>query len=421
MLKGEKVRFDIHNILFSIYKFNLNLTNNSIKKIIDRQKKEDVAFLYSVTLSSMRYHFHCLKIVDKYIKKKIRDQEKILLISAITQIVFLDFKQYAVINCSVEIAKKLKLYSGLINASLKKIAQNKKELKEININFNDFPSWFKKETSYLSSIEKERFLKHFYKEPNIHIVFKDEDKFKNFEEILIKTSKVSGFLLNKKDITSKQSFIRGDWWVQDFSSFFPIHNLLEKSKDKKFLDACSAPGGKSFQLLSKNLNVTLNDKSKSRIEILKSNLRRLKFSPQIFNKDFTKFSESDKYDCIIIDAPCSALGTIRKNPEILFKNKGPNFKDLNSLQEDMLEKASVLLNQNGFIIYMVCSFLKNETIDQINKFLKKNSNFFLLDFTLTKEQSNYSKLIEKNFMITLPDNILNNSIDGYFAACLEKK
>ena len=57
----------------------------------------------------------------------------------------------------------------------------------------------------------------------------------------------------------------------------------------------------------------------------------MKFSPQIFNKDFTKFSESDKYDCIIIDAPCSALGTIRKNPEILFKNKGPNFKDLNYL------------------------------------------------------------------------------------------
>ena len=114
MIKGEKVRFDIHNILFSIYKLNLTLNNNFIKKIINRQKREDIALLHSVTLNSMRYHLHCLKIIDKYIKKKIRDHEKILLISAITQIVFLEFKEYAVINCSVEIAKKLKLYSGLL-------------------------------------------------------------------------------------------------------------------------------------------------------------------------------------------------------------------------------------------------------------------------------------------------------------------
>ena len=421
MIKGEKVRFDIHNILFSIYKLNQTLNNNSIKKIINRQKREDIALLHSVTLNSMRYHLHCLKIIDKYIKKKIRDHEKILLISAITQIVFLEFKEYAVINCSVEIAKKLKLYSGLINACLKNIAKDKIELKKININFDNFPSWFQKETIYFSDNEKRQFLKYFHNEPNIHIVFKDENKLTNFEEKLIKTSSVSGFLLNKKDITSKKSFARGDWWVQDFSSFFPLHNFLEKNKNKKFLDACAAPGGKSFQLLSKNLSVTLNDKSRVRIEILKSNLKRLKYNPQVLNKDFTKFSEVEKYDCIIIDAPCSSVGTIRKNPEILFKKKGPNFKELNYLQKNMLDKASVLVNQNGCIIYMACSFFKNETVDQINTFLKKNSNFLLLNFKLIKENINYSKLIKENFMITLPDNILNNSIDGYFAAYLKKK
>ena len=83
----------------------------------------------------MRLHLHCLKIINKYIKKKLRDHEKILLISAITQIVFLDFKEYAVINCSVEISKKLKLYPGIINASLKKIAKNKIEFKKIQITF----------------------------------------------------------------------------------------------------------------------------------------------------------------------------------------------------------------------------------------------------------------------------------------------
>ena len=85
------------------------------------------------------------------IKKKLRDQEKILLISAITQIVFLNFKEYAVINCSVEIAKKLNLYPGIINATLKKIAKNKNDLKQIKISFSDLPLWFQKKTSFLSN------------------------------------------------------------------------------------------------------------------------------------------------------------------------------------------------------------------------------------------------------------------------------
>ena len=420
MIKGEKVRFDIHNILFSIYKFNNTLESTSIKKIIDKHKKEDVSFIFNVTLNSMRLQIHSLKILKKYIKKKLRDHEKILLISAITQIVFLDFKEYAVINCSVEISKKLKMYPALINASLKEIAKNKKKLKNIKISYNDLPEWFRKKTNSLAIYEKEQFLENFYKEPDVHIVFKNREKLNTFDEGLIKTSSTSGFLLNKKEIESKKSFIKGDWWVQDFSSFFPINNIEFKNQDLKLLDACSAPGGKAFQLLSKNLKVTLNDKSKRRIQTLKSNLNRLKFYPKVLNKDFIKFDKHEKFDFIIIDAPCSAIGTIRKNPEIFFKSKIPDFDGLNNLQQNMLEKAALLLNEGGNILYMTCSFIKNETFDQINKFLKNNSNFVVANFTLTEESYNFSKLVKDNLMITIPDKILNNNIDGYFATNLKK-
>ena len=90
---------------------------------------------------------------------------------------------------------------------------------------SDLPYWFQKKTNYLSINEKQQFLKNFCKEPNIHIVFKDEDKLNQFEDKIIKTSKISGFLIDKKDITNKKSFINGDWWVQDFSSFLPIYNF----------------------------------------------------------------------------------------------------------------------------------------------------------------------------------------------------
>ena len=420
MIKGVKIRFEIQNILFSIYKFNKTLNNSSVKNQINKQKKEDISFLYNVILNSMRLHLHCLKIINIFIKKKLRDQERILLISAITQIVFLDFKEYAVINCSVEIAKKLKLYPGLINASLKNIAKNKNDLKQTKIDFDDLPLWFKKNTQFLSSYKKKQFLENFYKEPNIHIIFKDEEKLKKFEDKLFKTSIVSGFLLDGKNFQHRNSFVKGDWWVQDFSSFLPLYNFEQLNENMIFLDACAAPGGKSFQILSKKYNIVLNDKNKTRIQTLKANLKRLNLSAQILNEDFIQFDNKRKYDVIIIDAPCSAIGTIRRNPEIFFKNRGPNFNELVSLQENMLKKASFLLNTNGFIIYMTCSFLKIETIDQVEKFLKLNNDFLLSSFKLKENKSNYSKLIKNDFMITIPNTIFNYNIDGYFAAFLKK-
>ena len=103
--------------------------------------------------------------------------------------------------------------------------------------------------------------------------------------------------------------------------FFPLYNLPIKDTNKKFLDVCSAPGGKAFQILSRKFNVVLNDKNIQRTKILKSNLKRLNFDTKIINQDFTKFRDDTKYDCIIIDAPCSAIGTIRRNPEIFLKIK----------------------------------------------------------------------------------------------------
>ena len=222
MIKGEKIRFDIHNILYSINKHNTTLNNINLKKLIQKYNKADVAFINNVTLNSMRFNIHTNKITNKYIKKKLKNHERILLTSAITQIVFLNFKEYAVINCSVEIAKKLKIYPGLINATLKNIAKDKSELKNIKIKFEDLPTWFKVKTISLSNYEKNKFLNNYFQEPDMHIAFKNKNSINNFEEKLIKTSDVSGFLKNKKNITDKKSFKRGDWWVQDFSSFFSI-------------------------------------------------------------------------------------------------------------------------------------------------------------------------------------------------------
>ena len=115
-----------------------------------------------------------------------------------------------------------------------------------------------------------------------------------------------------------------------------------------------------------------------------------------------------------------AVGTIRKNPEIFFKNKSPDFKSLLDLQGKLLDKASFLLNKNGLILYMVCSFLEDETVGQINKFLLRHKNFEIYNLKKISKNLKYSKFLKKNFMLTLPDTIHDHNIDGYFACYLEK-
>ena len=151
-----------------------------------------------------------------------------------------------------------------------------------------------------------------------------------------------------------------------------------------------------------------------------SNLKRLKFKAKILNFDAINFKNIGQYDFIILDSPCSAVGTIRKNPEIFFRTKQPNFDKLIKTQKLLLDTASKLLKKNGIILYMVCSFLKSETDEQIYKFLEKNKNFSINKFFQMNKSIINNNFIKDNKMITLPSHINDFKIDGYFATYLRK-
>jgi len=421
MNTGDNLRFTIHNILYDVRRYGSTI-DRSFSKIIDRNiSSRDMAFINNVSLNTMRYSIHSRKILLMYVKKKPKIHEEILLCCAITQIVFLDFKEYAVINSTVEISKKLKLFHGFINACLRRITKDKNKLKNTKIIYSDLPAWFKKKTIDLSKFQKNLFLENFYSEPNLHLVFKDKFSLSNFEEKLSKTSGVSGFLVNKLKLENIKSYKSGNWWVQDFSSSFPLCNIEEKIINKSCLDMCAAPGGKSFQILSKNKKIDLNDISIKRTEILKKNLRRLNFNPKITNIDINNIEKKQKYDFIILDAPCSAIGTIRKNPEIFYREKEPKLKELINLQKKMLDVASKILKENGIILYMVCSFLEIETTGQINNFLLTNKNFSLNDFSFENKNLSNNQFIKNKKMLVLPSVFNNYNIDGYFAVYLRKE
>ena len=202
----------------------------------------------------------------------------------------------------------------------------------------DFPNWFVKQINDKKKFNADKFIKTFCDQPSLHLVFKSEKYLNNFKEPHIKSSKNSAFIETKKKVRSIHNFEKGEWWVQDFASMLPLA-INPKIKNLNILDMCAAPGGKAFQILSNN-KVILNDINIKRISKLKTNLSRLKFNPKIMNLNGLDFDENHKFDMVILDAPCSSIGTIRKHPEIFFKSKKPDFGSLNLLQKNLLQKSS---------------------------------------------------------------------------------
>ena len=194
----------------------------------------------------------------------------------------------------------------------------------------------------------------------------------------------------------------------------PIY-LSPEIQGKKILDMCAAPGGKAFQLISLENNVTLNDLSQKRASILKENLSRLKFNNNIKNLNALDISEKKKFDVVVLDSPCSGVGTLRRNPDILFKKKSPNLDFLIKVQENLINKAAKLLNKDGILIYMVCSFFYDETKGIKNKFLNKNKNFSQYSFNLKLNEKFKGFLDVDGDIYSIPSSFKNHMVDGFYS------
>ena len=424
MQKGLQTRLSVYLILKSLIN-NKSTYDKLFKSEIEKNKysARDINFIQSVVLSSLRHNMQVKKIIDKFANKKINEDTYILLLSAITQLVFLNFKNYAVVNSSVELSKKnkIKTYSGFINGILKNIIKEKESLKKTKIILNDLPKWFVNKITKNNLDDISSIIASITEKPDLHLVFKNKFFLKTFLKERnnedIETSEISLKITYHSNIEKLPRYHKGEWWVQDFSSMLPIF-LSKELRNKTIIDLCAAPGGKTFQSLANNNKLTIIEKNKERAKTLNSNLKRLNFSNSINIMDALDANEKEKYDVILIDAPCSAVGTIRKNPEIFFRK---NRQDLNKyilIQKKLLNKSVKLSKKNSLIIYMVCSFLEEETTKQIDNFLKFNKNFNIEKF----KKSNYKKLVDSFGYINIFPTTINNKvkIDGFFAAKIKR-
>jgi 16S rRNA (cytosine967-C5)-methyltransferase len=171
-------------------------------------------------------------------------------------------------------------------------------------------------------------------------------------------------------------FAEGGWWVQDASAAIPAR-LLGVRPGETALDLCAAPGGKTLQLAAAGAQVTALDRSAARLKRLTENLARTGLSAEVVAADATQWADRRRFDAVLLDAPCSATGTFRRHPDVLWAARPADIVTLSALQARLLDAAAQRVNAGGRLVYCVCSLEPEEGQSQVDAFLVRTPGFAL--------------------------------------------
>ncbi len=211
----------------------------------------------------------------------------------------------------------------------------------------------------------------------------------------------------------------GAWWVQDLAASLPAR-MLGPGEGRNALDLCAAPGGKTMQLAAAGWNVTSVDSSGKRIERLEHNLARTGLTAHIVKADVMHWQPKESVDAILLDAPCSATGTMRRHPDVLYRIGMKQINELAALQSAMLDKVSSWLKPGGVLVYATCSLEVHEGEAQASAFLKRHKDF-TVDPVRTAERLSGVTANDYGTIRTMPPMLADvGGLDGFFVARFRK-
>ncbi|MCL3881399.1 RsmB/NOP family class I SAM-dependent RNA methyltransferase [Marivita sp. GX14005] len=178
-------------------------------------------------------------------------------------------------------------------------------------------------------------------------------------------------------ISALEGFSAGEWWVQDAAAAMPAQ-LLGDVAGQSVLDICAAPGGKTMQLAAAGAHVTSLDISEARMKRLSENLSRTGLSAEVVVADALTYPLEGQFDAILLDAPCTATGTIRRHPDLPYVKTQTSIDDLVALQRNLLNRTVRRLKPYGRMVYCTCSLLREEGEDQIEWLLRQSDDLEIL-------------------------------------------
>ncbi|WP_435230332.1 RsmB/NOP family class I SAM-dependent RNA methyltransferase [Pseudopelagicola sp. nBUS_20] len=225
-------------------------------------------------------------------------------------------------------------------------------------------------------------------------------------------------LKNAGQVSALPGFSEGNWWVQDAAAAIPAL-VLNARKGETVLDLCAAPGGKTMQLAATGANVTAVDDNPARMERVRENLKRTGLQAKLVVGDL--MAQSGAYDAVLLDAPCSATGTIRRHPDLPHAKDGSEFSELIGMQSWMLDHGLTLLKPGGRLVYCTCSLLPDEGEVQVEEALTRHKNVRVLRDALSIPGIEPAWITEEGGLRLRPDYWADKGgMDGFYVACLQK-
>ena len=254
--------------------------------------------------------------------------------------------------------------------------------------------------------------------PALDLSFADEHASKAFAEASGGTSLAARHVrLNSSSVPDIPGFEEGGWWVQDLAASIP--SRLIPAEAQHVLDLCAAPGGKTMQLAAAGHRVTSLDNSESRLARLRENLERTRLNAELVVADALNCKPTRHYDAVLLDAPCSATGTFRRHPEVLYRARPAIIRDNAELQAKLIRQAADQVRPGGTLVYSVCSLEPEEGERIVSAFLEERDGFNL------QHASNLPAGIApstKGWIRILPGMLESEGgLDGFFVARLVRK
>ena len=300
-----------------------------------------------------------------------------LLATGAAQILFLDVPDHAAVDLAVRLAQssdRTRHLSGMVNAVLRRIAREQEEILPPRSPTVELPDWLAARWRLrYGEARLEAIAAAHLAGAALDLTCRGDAAgwAERLGGVLLPTGSVR--ILDRRPVTELPGFDEGAFWVQDAAAALPAR-LLDPKPGERILDLCAAPGGKTAQLAAAGAVVTALDRSEGRLARLASNMARLRLSPETVCADALDYT-AEPYDAVLLDAPCTATGTIRRHPDIGWTRSEDDIRILASRQAHLLDHAAGLVRPGGRLVYCVCSLEPEEGEAQATAFLDRNRAF----------------------------------------------
>ncbi|MEY9471427.1 16S rRNA (cytosine967-C5)-methyltransferase [Bradyrhizobium yuanmingense] len=369
------------------------------------------------------------RLLDKGVPSDAPRAQSALLIGA-AQILWMDVPDHAAVDLSVRLVqsdRRAARYAGLINAVLRRCAREGKALvEEVATQSLDLPPWLlARWSAHYGEATARAMASALGHEPSLDLTVKSDPAqwASRLHGETLPTGTVR--MLLHGSVTMLPGFAEGQWWVQDAAAALPAR-LFGDVKGRSIADLCAAPGGKTAQLVLSGAQVTAIDRSPARVARLRENLARLSLQAETVVADAVEWAgPAEAFDGILIDAPCTSTGTIRRHPDVAWLRQDSDIATLAALQQRLLRKSVSLLKPGGTLVYCTCSLEPEEGEQAVAALLAAEPALRRAPIVASEVAGLDEILNRDGDLRTLPCHLPNadprlGGLDGFFAARLVK-